>query len=132
MRPIAGDLYGVPPERIIGSSVALDYHEADDGSDVLYKSQMEFFDDGPTKPVRIWSRIGRRPVLAAGNANGDVPMLRFTQSGGRPTLRLVVRHDDADREFAYTEGAEQILEQADAGGWTVISVRDDWSTVFGD
>jgi len=59
-------------------------------------------------------------------------MLRFAQSAGRPSLRLVIHHDDADREFAYTEGAEDILEQAGAGGWTVVTVRDDWSTVFGD
>src|SRR6476469_7654300 len=71
MRPVAGDLYGIPPERVIGSSLALDYHEAaDDSRSVLYKGEMEFFDDGPTKPVRIWSRIGRRPVLAGGNSNG--------------------------------------------------------------
>src|SRR3954453_21592715 len=99
MRPVAGDLYGIPPERIIGSSFALDYQEHDDGRDVLYKAEMEFFDDGPTKPVRIWSRIGRRPVIACGNANGDVPMLRFARVKGRPALRLLVVHDDAEREF---------------------------------
>ena len=88
MRPIAGDLYGIPPERVIGSSLAIEYREGDDDSrDVLYKSEMEFFDDGPTKPVRIWSRIGRRPVLAGGNSNGDVPMLRFAKLGSRPALR---------------------------------------------
>ena len=69
MRPIAGDLYGIPPERVIGSSLALDYRESDDGArDVLYKGEMEFFDDGPVKPVRIWSRIGRRPILACGQS----------------------------------------------------------------
>ena len=77
MRPIAGHMYGIPPERIIGSSQALDFHEREDGNDVLYKSEMEFFDDGPTKPVRIWSRIGRRPIMAGGNSNGDIQMLRF-------------------------------------------------------
>ena len=71
MRPIAGEIYDIPPERIIGSSFALDYREGEEGTDVIYKSQMEFFDDGPTKPVRIWSRIGRRPIVAGGNSNGD-------------------------------------------------------------
>ena len=81
MRPVAGDLYGIPPERVIGSSLAIDYRESDDDRrDVLYKAEMEFFDDGPTKPVRIWSRIGRRPVLACGNSNGDIPMLRFART----------------------------------------------------
>ena len=80
MRPIAGNLYGIPPERVIGSSTAIEYREGDDDSrDVLYKSEMEFFDDGPTKPVRIWSRIGRRPVIAGGNSNGDIAMLALRQ-----------------------------------------------------
>jgi phosphoglycolate phosphatase-like HAD superfamily hydrolase len=73
MRPVAGELYGIEPERIIGSSVALDYHEDDhdDSRAVLYKAEMEFFDDGPTKPVRIWSRIGRRPIVAGGNSSSS-------------------------------------------------------------
>lgn len=132
MRPVAGDLYGIPPERVIGSSFAIDYREAGEGTDVLYKGQMEFFDDGPTKPVRIWSRLGRRPVLAMGNSNGDVPMLRFARHGDRPALRLLLLHDDADREFAYTAGAEDALARAAAQGWTVVSMRDDWTTVFAD
>src|SRR5262245_12998567 len=131
MRPVAGDLYGIPPERIIGSSVALDYHETDDDTRaVLYKAEMELFDDGPTKPVRIWSRTGRHPVLAAGNSNGDIPMLRFAKTGSRPALRLLLEHDDAEREFADRGGAEEALDRARAGGWTVISMKDDWSTVF--
>ena len=132
MRPIADDLYGIPPERVIGSSLALDYKSGDDGTDVLYKSEMEFFDDGPTKPVRIWSRIGRRPILAAGNSNGDIPMLRFARSPDRPALRLLVLHDDKEREFDYTAGAEDALARAHAQGWTVVSVKNDWATVFHD
>ena len=88
--------------------------------------QPEFLDDGPIKPVRLWSRIGRRPILAAGNSNGDIEMLEFT----RGTLRLLVLHDDADREFDYTAGAEKALEQAAKDGWTVVSMKNDWATVF--
>jgi hypothetical protein len=87
-------------------------------------------DDGAEKPIRIWSRTGRRPLLAAGNSNGDIPMLDFTQHEDRPFLRLLVLHDDAEREFDYTEGAEQALEQADKDGWSVVSVSNDWATVF--
>jgi phosphoglycolate phosphatase-like HAD superfamily hydrolase len=130
MRPIASTIYGIPPERIIGSSYALEYQEKEDGTDVLYKSEMDFFDDGPTKPVRIWSRIGRRPVLAGGNSNGDIPMLRFARAEGRPSLRLLLLHDDAEREFDYTAGAEDALARAADKGWTVISIKDDWATVF--
>ncbi len=132
MRPIAGRLYGVQPERVIGSSLSLTYQEAEDGTAVLYKPEMEFFDDGPEKPVRIWSRIGRRPVVAGGNSNGDIPMLRFARTNARPALRLLVLHDDAGREFDYTAGAEQALERARAQGWTVVSVKDDWASVFAD
>jgi hypothetical protein len=87
-------------------------------------------DGRPEKPIRIWSRTGRRPVLAAGNSNGDVPMLHFTQHPDKPSLRLLVLHDDDEREFAYTTGAEEALERAASDGWTVISVKNDWSTVF--
>ena len=80
--------------------------------------------------MRIWSRTGRRPLLAAGNSNGDIPMLEFTQHADKPTLRLLVLHDDAEREFDYTTGAEQALERADSDGWTVVSIKDDWTTVF--
>jgi hypothetical protein len=92
--------------------------------------QPDVFDDGQIKPVRIWSRVGRRPILAAGNSNGDVPMLRYAGGRGRPALRLLVLHDDADREFDYTAGAEQSLEQAAKERWTVVSVDKDWGTVF--
>ena len=90
----------------------------------------DYLDDGPEKPVRIWSRIGRRPLLAAGNSNGDVAMLDFTRHADRPFLRLLVLHDDAEREFAYTGGAEKALERAAGDGWTVVSMKDDWTTVF--
>jgi phosphoserine phosphatase len=135
MRPFAEALYGIPPERVIGSSLGLDFNAgADDTSDteLLYKSKIEFFDDGPEKPVRIWSRTGRRPLVAGGNSNGDIPMLRFARTGDRDALRLLVLHDDPEREFSYTAGAEEALERAKAQGWTVISMKDDWGTVFAD
>ena len=103
---------------------------------------LQFFDDGPEKPIRIWSRIGRRPTVAGGNSNGDIPMMRFARGsqhrgqpdgqhdGRRDALRLLVLHDDPDREFAYTAGAEQALDRGGAEGWTIVSMRDDWDTVF--
>jgi haloacid dehalogenase-like hydrolase len=132
MRPIASHIYGIPPERIIGSSQALDFQEREDGNDVLYKSEMEFFDDGPTKPVRIWSRIGRRPIMAGGNSNGDIQMLRFANHPAHPAMRTLLLHDDAEREFDYTAGAEDALARAAEKGWLVISIKDDWATVFGE
>jgi phosphoserine phosphatase len=129
MRGFAHDVYGLPPERIIGSSNELQYVADGDGS-IVYAAAMDVFDDGPAKPVRIWSRIGRRPLIAGGNSNGDIPMLEFAGTTQRPPLRLLVLHDDAEREADYTKGAEQALDRAKAEGWTVISMKDDWSTVF--
>ena len=129
MRPFAGKLYGIPPERVIGSSQQIEYHEQEDGTDVLYKSEMDVFDDGPAKPVRIWSRIGRRPIVAGGNSNGDVPMLRFARVEGRPSLRLLVLHDDAEREFDYVAGAEDALARASCSLLKVVSIKHEISSV---
>jgi phosphoserine phosphatase len=132
MRPITEELYGIPPERVVGSSFGLAYTDDEHGGSLAYLAEPEVFDDGPAKPVRIWSRIGRRPVVAAGNSNGDVPMLRFAGGRGRPALRLLVHHDDPEREFDYVKGAENALERARDESWTVVSVKDDWATVFAD
>ncbi|HEX2410476.1 MAG TPA: helix-turn-helix domain-containing protein [Solirubrobacteraceae bacterium] len=81
------------------------------------------------EPIRIWSRVGRRPLLAAGKSNGEIPMLEFTRHEDKPCLSLLLLHDDADREFDYTSGAEQAPERADANAWTVVSIRADRTTV---
>jgi phosphoserine phosphatase len=132
MRPITHEIYGIPAEHVVGSSTALRYEDDEHGGTVVYQAEMDVFDDGPTKPVRIWSRIGRRPLVAVGNSNGDVEMLQFAGSAARPGLRLLVLHDDAEREFDYVAGAERALEQAAARDWTVVSIKNDWSTVFAD
>ncbi len=130
MRPVAHDLYGIPRERIIGSALGLHYDAENGTNDLMYKATMDFFDDGPEKPIRIWSRIGRRPILSVGNSNGDVPMLAYSGKEGAPALRLLILHDDEEREFAYTAGAERALEIAKRQDWTVVSMRDDWAEVF--
>ncbi len=130
MRPIGQELYGVPRERVIGSSVSLAYQEDGGAGTIVHKPEVDVLDDGPQKPVRIWSRVGRRPLLAAGNSNGDIQMLQFAEQPGRPCLRLLLLHDDPDREFDYVVGAEQALKLAGTNGWTVVSIKDDWTTVF--
>jgi phosphoglycolate phosphatase-like HAD superfamily hydrolase len=130
MRPISQELYGIPRDRVIGSSTALEYGPDDRGGTITRKAEADVLDDGPQKPIRIWSRIGRRPLLAGGNSNGDIPMLDFTRHENKPFLRLLVLHDDAQREFDYTSGAEQALERAGTSGWTIVSIKDDWATVF--
>jgi phosphoserine phosphatase len=130
MRPITQEVYGIPRERVIGSAPMLAYTSDGHGGTITHTAAPEYLDDGPQKPIRIWSRTGRRPLLAGGNSNGDVPMLEFAHREDKPTLQLLILHDDADREFDYTGGAEQALEQARKDGWTVASIKDDWGSVF--
>ena len=129
MRPMTQDYYGIPPQRVIGTAMGMVY-DADDNV-VRFGSELAFFDDGPQKPVRIWTRVGRRPILAAGNSNGDVPMLRFAQGSPR-SLALLVHHDDdtGRGDQPYDKGAEVALSAASTHGFSVVSVRHDWDTVF--
>jgi phosphoserine phosphatase len=129
MRPMSFDYYRIPPEHVIGSAIGLRYDA--DTNDVRYGSEVGFLDDGPEKPTRIWSRIGRRPVLAAGNSNGDIEMLRYVQKHPR-SLSLLVHHDDdtGRGDQPYDTGAEAALLAAEASGFTIVSVKNDWGSVF--
>jgi len=130
IRQIAGEIYGIPQERVVGSSTSIAFREQGDGGDLLHQAKLDAFDDGAVKPAQIWSRIGKRPILAAGNSNGDIPMLQFANMPQRPALRLLVLHDDAAREFDYVSGAEKSLALSKQYGWTVVSMKKDWEAVF--
>ena len=130
MRPISEEVYGIPRESVIGSAVALAYTPDEYGGAITRQAAADYLDDGPEKPVHIWTRTGRRPVLAAGNSNGDIEMLDFTQHPDKPYLRLLVLHDDAEREFDYVSGSEKALDRAASSDWTVVSMRNDWASVF--
>jgi phosphoserine phosphatase len=130
VRPVSQELYGVPRERVIGSTATLAFAADGAGGALTHTPVPDVLDDGPQKPVRIWSRVGRRPLLAAGNSDGDGAMLDFAQRPGLPSLRLLLVHDDAEREFSYTAGSEAALARAGGDGWTLVSIRDDWATVF--
>ena len=127
MRPMTVDYYGIPPERVIGSAVGLEYADGE----VRYGDSFSFMDDGPEKPVRIWSRVGRRPILAAGNSDGDLPMLGYLRTSG-PTLSLLVHHDDdgGRGDAPYDRGAERALAALGEGRITEVSVKRDWGSVF--
>jgi phosphoserine phosphatase len=129
VRPVAQATYGLPPERIIGSSSGLSFKDGA-GANIIRNGDPGFMDDGPEKAIQIWNHIGRRPILAAGNANGDVPMLQFAADQERPTLCMLVQHDDAKREVEYSSGAEQSIKTAQTDGWTVISMKNDWKQIF--
>ena len=112
MRGFAADVYSLSPERIIGSSTELAYVPGNGGGSLVYQATPDVFDDGPAKPVRIWSRLGRRPLIAGGNSNGDLPDAALCRCDFGPALRLLVLHDDPDRESDYVKGAENALEAA--------------------
>jgi hypothetical protein len=122
MRPAAEVIYGIPRERVVGSGFGTDFVDGE----VVYTAILESFDDGPQKPLHIWARTGRRPAIAGGNSNGDLEMLGFAGGADKPALRLVVVHDDAEREVDDRGGADKVL----GAGFTEISMRDDWATVF--
>jgi phosphoserine phosphatase len=130
MRPMTADYYGIPSERVIGSALGLSYDA--ETNQVRYGTTFDFMDDGPLKPVRIWTRIGRRPLLAAGNSNGDVDMLRYVQGGNRRSLSLLIHHDDdtGRGDPPYDKGAERALSAVEEHNFTVVSVKSDWMTVF--
>lgn len=135
MRPWAEAAYGIPPEQVIGSSIKTRY-AVEDGRPVLMRlPEIEFIDDGPGKPAGINRYIGRRPIAAFGNSDGDLQMLQWTTAGDGPRLGLIVHHDDAEREYAYDRDSkvgrlDKALDEAPGRGWLVASMRDDWRTVF--
>jgi phosphoserine phosphatase len=135
MRPWTEEVYGIPPEQVVGSSIKTSF-EMRDGRPVLMRlPEIDFIDDKAAKPVAINSHIGRRPVAAFGNSDGDLQMLQYATGGDRPGFALIVHHDDAEREWAYDRNShigrlDQALDEAAAGRWTVVSMKDDWRTIF--
>ena len=135
MRPWAERVYGIPPEQIVGSSLKAAY-EVRDGKPVIVKlPELNFIDDKAGKPVGIHQHIGRRPIFAAGNSDGDFQMLEWTTSGEGPRFGMLVHHDDAEREFAYDRESHvgklnKGLDEGPARGWTILSMQKDWKTIF--
>ena len=137
VRGISQDLYGVPPERVVGTLVEYDYADAGDRPVLLRSTRiLGGANEGAVKVNNIQTQLGRRPILAVGNSGGDRQMLEWAATGEGPTLALLVNHDDAEREFSYVSSAETFAESeeiTDVGarlGWTVISMANDWETVF--
>ena len=135
MRPWTERVYGIPPEQVIGSSIRTKF-ELRDGRPVLVRlPEINFIDDKAGKPVGIQQHIGRRPIAAFGNSDGDFEMLDWTTSGSGPRFGLIVHHDDADREWAYDRSShvgklDKGLNEATSKGWTIVSMKDDWKTIY--
>jgi phosphoglycolate phosphatase-like HAD superfamily hydrolase len=135
MRVFAEQVYGIPPGQVVGSTGKTKY-EVRDGKPVLVKlPEIEHIDDGPGKPVGIHKFIGRRPVMCFGNSDGDFHMLQWTTSGAGPRFGLIVRHTDAEREWAYDREShigklDKALDAASKSGWTVMDMKKDWRVIY--
>ena len=135
MRPWAEKVYGIPPEQVVGSSGKTKF-EMRDGTPVLMKlPAVNFIDDKDGKPIGINQHIGRRPIAAFGNSDGDLQMLQWTGSGSGLRFCLYVQHTDAEREYAYDRQdslakLDKGLDEAKAKGWSVVSMKDDWKAIF--
>jgi phosphoglycolate phosphatase-like HAD superfamily hydrolase len=135
MRTFADKVYGIPPEQVVGSTGKLKF-ELGDSTPVLVKlPEVQFIDDKEGKPVGIQMNIGRRPIAAFGNSDGDLQMLQWTAAGNGPRFCLYVHHTDAEREWAYDRKSsigrlDKGLDEAKVKGWTVVSMKNDWKTIF--
>lgn len=136
MRPWTEKIYGIPPEQVVGSSGVTKFEIKPDGSASLRKlAKVEFIDDGAGKPVGINRFIGRRPIFAFGNSDGDLQMLQWTAAGSGPRFMGIVHHTDAEREYAYDRSShigklDKALDEAARRGWTVVDMKTDWKQVF--
>jgi hypothetical protein len=135
MRPWTEKVYGIPPEQVVGSSGKTKFAMRDDKPVLLRLPELDFIDDKEGKPVGINKFIGRRPILAFGNSDGDHQMLQWTAAGSGPRFMGLVHHTDAEREWAYDRTShigrlDKALDAALAKGWTVVSMKDDWKTIF--
>jgi phosphoserine phosphatase len=135
MRPWVGRAYGIPPEQVIGSTIKTKF-EMRDGKPVITRlPEIDFIDDKEGKPIAINKFIGRRPIAAFGNSDGDLQMLQWTTAGSGVRFALIVHHDDAEREYAYDRQShigklDKALDEAAAKGWTVVDMKNEWKTIF--
>lgn len=134
MRPWTEQVYGIPPEQVIGSSIKTKFEWRDGNPVIMRLPELYFFDDKAGKPAAIQHYIGRRPIAAFGNSDGDLQMLQWTSSGAGPRLGLIVNHTDSDREFAYSQSPvgrlDQALSDAKQQGWMVVDMKQDWKRIF--
>jgi hypothetical protein len=135
MRVFSGPVYGIPPQQVVGSSGKLRFEMRDGGPVLLKESEIDFVDDGPGKPVGIQKFIGRRPVFAFGNSDGDQQMLEWTTAGAGTRFVGLVHHTDAEREWAYDRLSrigklDKALDEATARKWTVVDMKKEWRVIY--
>jgi len=135
MRPWTEKVYEIPPQNVVGSSIRTKFEEKDGTPVIMRLVEIDFIDDKEGKPLGINSHIGKRPIAAFGNSDGDFQMLQWTTAGGGRRFGLLVHHDDAEREYAYDRNSHigQLARGLDEGpklGWTIVSMKNDWSRVY--
>jgi len=135
MRAWAPEVYGIPPEQMVGSTIKTRFEVGDNGPVIVRLPEIEFIDDKEGKPVAIHKFIGRRPIAAFGNSDGDLQMLQWTAAGEGRRLCVLIHHTDAEREWAYDReskigGLDQALDEAGTRGWTVVDMKTDWKAVY--
>jgi hypothetical protein len=135
MRPWTERVYGIPPEQIIGSSIKTKFELRDVTPVLVRLPEINFVDDKAGKPIGIQQHIGRRPIAAFGNSDGDLQMLQWTAAGTGPRLMVLIHHTDAEREWAYDRKShvgrlDKALDEAQAKGWTVVDMKNDWKTIY--
>jgi phosphoglycolate phosphatase-like HAD superfamily hydrolase len=135
MRPWSERVYGIPPEQVIGSSIKTAYELRNGKPAIVRLPEVNFIDDKAGKPAAIQHHIGRRPIFAAGNSDGDFEMLEWTSAGEGPRFALLVHHDDAEREFAYDRNSPigrlaKGLDEGPARGWKIVSMKNDWTVIY--
>ena len=135
MRPWTESVYGIPPEQVVGSRIKTEYRSDENESALVRLPEIAFIDDKVGKPVGIHEHIGRRPIFSAGNSDGDFQMLEWTTRGDGLRFGLLVHHDDEDREWAYDREShvgrlDRGLDEGPARGWTVVSMKRDWTTIY--
>jgi haloacid dehalogenase-like hydrolase len=135
MRPWTGRVYGAPPEQVVGSSIKTKFQLRDGRPELFRLAEMNFVDDGAGKPVGINEYIGRRPIAAFGNSDGDLEMLQWTTMSGGACLGLIVHHTDAEREYVYDRSTtygrlDKALDAAAMNKWVVVDMKNDWKRVF--
>jgi len=135
MRPWTEEVYGIPPEQVVGSSIKVKYEMTENGPVLNRIPEIDFFDDKEEKPVAIHKFIGKRPIAAFGNSDGDLQMLQWTAAGDGKRLMLYVHHTDADREWAYDRDShigrlDKGLDEANEKGWTVVDMKNDWKVIY--
>lgn len=135
MRPWVEAVYGIPPEQVVGSHLGAKFEQRGDDFVIVQTPESFFMNDGPGKPVGIFTQIGRRPIMAFGNSDGDLQMLQYTTSGRGPRFGLIVHHTDADREWAYDRDSHigqlnKALDEAASRGWIVVDMQHDWNLIY--